>query len=318
MPLRYTESYRLGPEHRDSITALAFSSEGSYLAVASLDGILSIWSTASGKKHIVVVAGSVPFLSVLWSSPFEDQLLCGLANGIVISVQIDEHEVTVTGFRAHVNVPVECLAISQGVVVTGARSEVFLWDHEGPGCWGQRGQIQPPPSISTNQQAEVIVTSIQWADTRYSQKTLLIAYLHHGILFWDANKFKMVHFFYVKTAVASMSISPDGNVLVVSNLNTGFDIYHLDNSSLDGSAHHQDDGRFFIATGTLVAEDRAPAVRLWSTVAVNDGAEDDISGPAAEERGRRRNFEKSDLLLVLVALVLAYLAGARLGLPTGN
>jgi COMPASS component SWD3 len=91
MPLRYTESYRLEREHRDSITALAFSSEGSYLAVASLDGILSVWSTASGKKHFVVVAGPVPFLSILWTSPFEDQLLCGLANGVVISVQIDEH-----------------------------------------------------------------------------------------------------------------------------------------------------------------------------------------------------------------------------------
>jgi len=32
----------------------------------------------------------------------------------------------------------------------------------------------------------------------------------------------------------SMSISRNGDVIVVSNLNNGFDIYHLDDSTLDG------------------------------------------------------------------------------------
>jgi COMPASS component SWD3 len=101
MPLRYTESRRLGPEHRDSITALAFSSGGSYLAVASLDGILSVWSTASGKKLYVIVTGSVPFLSVIWTTPSENQLLCGLANGIVVSVHIDKHVCASPSFIWH-------------------------------------------------------------------------------------------------------------------------------------------------------------------------------------------------------------------------
>ena len=34
-----------------------------------------------------------------------------------------------TGFRAHDNLPVECLSISGSTVVTGASSEVSLWDH---------------------------------------------------------------------------------------------------------------------------------------------------------------------------------------------
>ena len=33
------------------------------------------------------------------------------------------------GFRAHNNLPVECLSISGSTVVTGAFSEVSLWDH---------------------------------------------------------------------------------------------------------------------------------------------------------------------------------------------
>ena len=73
--------------------------------------------------------------------------------------------------------------------------------------------------------------------------------------FWDALKSKVAHFFYVKTLVSvftfslctwliilfyrgSMGVSPDRKVLVVSNLNTGFDFYHLDNSQQDSLVSH--------------------------------------------------------------------------------
>lgn len=73
--------------------------------------------------------------------------------------------------------------------------------------------------------------------------------------FWDALKSKVAHFFYVKTLVSvftfslctwltilfykgSMGIYPDGKVLVISNLHTGFDFYYLDNSRQDGSVSH--------------------------------------------------------------------------------
>ena len=40
-----------------------------------------------------------------------------------------------------------------------------------------------------------------------------------------------------------MHVSPDGNTLVVSNLDSGFDVYHLDNSTSDGSILHPCHGR---------------------------------------------------------------------------
>lgn len=69
----------------------------------------------------------------------------------------------------------------------------------------------------------------------------------------------MAHFLYIKTLVfvrpsfslclftdhgysGSMSVSRNGNVIVVSNLKDGFDIYHLDNSSLDGPVMQPSDG----------------------------------------------------------------------------
>ncbi|KAI6150235.1 WD40-repeat-containing domain protein [Pisolithus thermaeus] len=226
MPLQYKLYHHLEEEHQDTITSLAFSSHGTFLAVGSLDGKLSLWSTLSGRKLHVVVTGSNAVLSIIWMMPSENHLLCGLANGVVISIHIDDcvrrgSQVTVTGFTAHSSSPVEYLAVMDCIVVTGARSEVFLWNHEG----------------TVNHESEVIVTSLAWAHTKYSERTLLVAYLHHGILLWDAIKVKMAHFIYVKTLVGSgsMSVSRDGNVLVVSNVTTGFDIYHLNNSSLDGS-----------------------------------------------------------------------------------
>lgn len=243
--LRYELTRKLDCDRRSTVTALAFSPKGSYLAAGHLDGTLLICSAFSGETlHEVYVAGGVSLLSILWIANDERQLLCGLGNGVVISVTIATYEITVTGFRAHDNLPVECLSISGSTVVTGATSEVSLWDHSASSNrWVSRGIITPPPSIAVNSNSEIIVTSLHWAWTKYSDNTLLIAYLHHGILFWDVKKAKIAHFFYLKTLVGAMHISPDGNTLVVSNLDSGFDVYHLNNCTLDGSILHPCHGR---------------------------------------------------------------------------
>jgi hypothetical protein len=106
--------------------------------------------------------------------------------------------------------------------------------------------------------------------------------------FWDALKSKVAHFFYVKTLVSvftsslhtwltilfyrgSMGVSPDGKVLVVSNLNTGFDFYHLDNSRQDGSVSHPCTGLRvpveFIHRGNAVLGGRTTGeVHIWDCV----------------------------------------------------
>ena len=145
-PLHYKLVQKLDCSHGSTVTALAFSPRGSYLAAGNLNGTLSICSTSSGQTlHEVQVASGVSILSVVWIAHDEHQLLCGLGNGVVISATITTcvsvascapdryfniiQEVTVTGFRAHDNLPVECLSISGSTVVTAAFSEVSLWDH---------------------------------------------------------------------------------------------------------------------------------------------------------------------------------------------
>ncbi|KAI6123887.1 WD40-repeat-containing domain protein [Pisolithus thermaeus] len=182
MPLQYKLYHHLEEEHEDTITSLAFSAHGTYLAAGSLDGKLTLWSTLSGWKIHVIVTGNNAVLLIIWIMPSENCLLCGLTNGLV----------TVTGFAAHSGSPVEYLAGADHVVVTGTHSEVFLWSHEGTAKWTQLAQILPPPSISVNHESEVIVTSLAWACMKYSERTLLVAYLHHGILYvsfplaWEA------------------------------------------------------------------------------------------------------------------------------------
>ena len=65
-----------------------------------------------------------------------------------------------------------------------------------------------------------------------------------------------------------MHVSPDGNTLVVSNLDSGFDVYHLDNSTSDGSILHSCHGRkvpvafihggFAVLSGSLFGQ-----VSIW-------------------------------------------------------
>ncbi|KAI6045921.1 hypothetical protein EDC04DRAFT_2888509 [Pisolithus marmoratus] len=113
--------------------------------------------------------------------------------------------------------------------------------------------------------------SLAWAHMKYSERTLLVAYLHHGILLWDAIKVKMAHFVYIKTLVGSMSVSRDGNVLVVSNITSGFDIYHLNDSSLDGSMLQPSNGMLvpvaFIHGGqAILGSSTCRKVQIWDSM----------------------------------------------------
>ena len=88
-PLRYKLAQQLDCGRGSTVTALAFSPRGSYLAAGNLNGTLSICSTSSGKTlHEVQVAGGVSLLSIVWIAHDERQLLCGLGNGVVISATI--------------------------------------------------------------------------------------------------------------------------------------------------------------------------------------------------------------------------------------
>ncbi|EGO23491.1 hypothetical protein SERLADRAFT_469475 [Serpula lacrymans var. lacrymans S7.9] len=228
MSLRYKPRWRL-QEHSNVITCLAFSPHGTYIAAGGVDGKLSIWFYDLGRL-LYVVSGHAGVLSLSWIGPSEQSLLCGLQDGTVLSVEIDQ-SLTATGYFAH-QYPVECISISGDTVATGAHKEVHVWEFRERGAnWRRVSKLDLPPSVGSNRSDEIIVTSLHWARTKYSPNALLVSYMHHGITFWDISSRMILHFISVKTLVASTSLSPRHQYLAVSSIHNGFDIYDLNSDA---------------------------------------------------------------------------------------
>ncbi|KAG1882173.1 WD40-repeat-containing domain protein [Suillus subluteus] len=233
MPLRYVPAGQFQSEHTDFITTLSFSPKGNFLAAGGLDGRLTIWSTETASLlHVVEGHRHNPasFLSLEWVPPGENHIICGLEGGTVISVTFDT-DLSVTGYKAHsLHLPVEHLALSaiaRGTVATGAQNEVRLWNIVGE-QWNIISELQQPPTVGINEGSEEIITSLQFAETKYADHTLLVSYMHHGLIFWDVATSERKHFMSIKTLSGHTSLSPDYKYLAVSNLRTGFDLYQLE------------------------------------------------------------------------------------------
>jgi WD40 repeat protein len=72
-----------GPQ--DSVNALEFSSDGRYLATASEDGVLLVFSTANGKEFKRFVDCS-PITALAWHPKFPKTLLSGHRSGDIHTI----------------------------------------------------------------------------------------------------------------------------------------------------------------------------------------------------------------------------------------
>ncbi|KAH7905143.1 WD40-repeat-containing domain protein [Hygrophoropsis aurantiaca] len=267
MSLRYTSRGSLRGEHNRTITCLAFSPNGLYIASGALDGKLSIWCTTTGKL-VHVVAGAVCILALSWNSLSGNDILCGLADGLVVSLNIDD-DLSATGYVAHRH-PVERLAVSGTYVATGARNEVRLWWYENNEEWKCIASSTQPPYAGTNLHLEAIVTSLHWVSSgKSAPTTLLVSYMHHGIVFFDIPTFKITRFMPSPTLVGGTSLSPNCKFLAVSNLCTGFDVYDLDVNAPVMNLKHDVNLRFtvpvlFMHEGhAILGGSTCGKVRVW-------------------------------------------------------
>lgn len=86
MARRYAQLCHLN-DHEDAITAVAFSTEGTFLATGSLDGRLCVWNVQEGRllyRHL----GEHEISSIAWLPDGENELLFGTKRGHVVRLTI--------------------------------------------------------------------------------------------------------------------------------------------------------------------------------------------------------------------------------------
>lgn len=88
--LSYQFLYHLKHEYiaTTSVTCVAFSPDGSYVACGADDGTMSIWSNSPPGTLLHVLSGKFPVLCITWLDG--DHILGGLANGVLACVEIDK------------------------------------------------------------------------------------------------------------------------------------------------------------------------------------------------------------------------------------
>ena len=87
MALEFHGKYQLASTHDSTITCVAFSGKGDYIASGGLDWKLLIFSSADGQLHYSVTTPS-PIKSLIWLPGSEQVLVCACHNGILINVTI--------------------------------------------------------------------------------------------------------------------------------------------------------------------------------------------------------------------------------------
>lgn len=78
--------------HTDSINTLQFSPSGKYLATGGQDGQLFIFSTKTWKP-VRKYADSSPLNTLVWHPTFPKTVICGFANGDLVTICFDGSQV---------------------------------------------------------------------------------------------------------------------------------------------------------------------------------------------------------------------------------
>ncbi|TFK79939.1 WD40 repeat-like protein [Polyporus arcularius HHB13444] len=222
MVLCYQEHRKLANGHTKGITKVVFSPDGTLLATGGLDGRICVWGVEKGVLcH--AYSGTSEVLEVVWPAT-PPGLMCGLGDGHIAWMPFSEENVNIAGFFAH-GYPVECLAPNNGRLASGAGPELSIWRWDSDAArYVRERTFDEPPKTSHNESKEVVVTSIHWIT---SQQRLAVTYLNHGICLFDSTTWMRVRTFPMNGFVASASISDDGALIAVSNVDRGFDIYSL-------------------------------------------------------------------------------------------
>ncbi|KAI0753041.1 WD40-repeat-containing domain protein [Daedaleopsis nitida] len=229
MPLQYQRTVWLlhSEGHCNGVTTVVFSPNGQLLASGGMDGRVCIWSVPQ-RKILHVFSGKSAVLSLAWLESANNQLICGMEDGTIASLAITTESIQLDGFWAH-QYPVERLAVCGTQLASGAHKEVKIWSQTSEGTrmssWSQVGEVGTPPQSSYTAGCVILVTSLHWTSAPRWPSILLVTYMSHGIVTYDAKTLKRVHATSVPGYIADTSLSSDGRLLAISNMLTGFELF---------------------------------------------------------------------------------------------
>jgi len=222
MPIPYRQTHRLHG-HTDSVVALAFTPDGSRLASAACDGRVIVWSTKEGKAIYEVAMQNVRFTCAAWLN--NTLAIAGTEGGDLVIIEIGNNDsISASGHRLH-TFPLEYFALCPRKVASGAKSEVCILTITGIETYTIHRWL-PVPAVLDSDERPVVVTSLHWAN-KIAASALLVSYLNHGVVIWDTEALTTLRVISFKTLVGNTALSPDQNLLAVSNVSTGFDIYSI-------------------------------------------------------------------------------------------
>ncbi|RDX39902.1 WD40 repeat-like protein [Lentinus brumalis] len=232
--------------HTKGITSVAFNENGSFLATAGLDGHVCIWDVRTWSL-LDTWAAKTPVTSLAWFT--DHALICGLSDGILASFHKYEEGRAISeisGYWAHHH-PVEHIACrASGRVVSGAQKELTVWDWNVNTHQTELVKKLPIPGdddagddlVEGVIADEILITGVFWLDT-----SLVVTYMDHGIYFFDSQTWTRTKTLRPKLEpprpIGRSCISPDGELIAISNVVSGFDICRLDTGELYRSFEHE-------------------------------------------------------------------------------
>ncbi|TFK82415.1 WD40 repeat-like protein [Polyporus arcularius HHB13444] len=209
------------------VSAIGFSSNGSYLATAGFDGRVCVWQMKD-YRLLHEYRSTTPVCSLEWIRNGEDSIVIGYQDGNIATLSLTANILSLHGFHAH-DYPVDCLANHGKMIATAAQHEVRVWEWHPLGssytfllelCIG----LADPPKSAESLSREVLVVNLHWTSWGGHPSVLLVSYQNHGIFMYESVGWAMIHQLRCGDSIARSSLSPDGSSLALYKLTAGIEV----------------------------------------------------------------------------------------------
>ncbi|KAI9063127.1 WD40 repeat-like protein [Trametes sanguinea] len=235
-------------EHKSVIITATLSPDAKYVATATADSELHVWTVEDGKL-IRSAVGDTQTLSIIWSTT---------ESGNVASCTFSpaHRSLDILGFLAHAG-PVNCMAALESRIASGAGDELFVWQWRDQEPWDFVARLTLPATImGEREDAEILVTGIAWTSNVHqkSQSLLIATYLHDGIIFYEVETWACLRVIAPTGMILSASLSANSELLAVLTLDSGYGVYSVTSQTRLRNFPYYGEGR--VASSRFLENDR--------------------------------------------------------------